>query len=154
LKKTSKFSDEPDSSDPADSRPLALVREERGAPRSKWEALLELRVLLPYISHLAPLLERSSKGSPEMHELTRGLASIQTGSRELETLARNQTHQLERVEEQVIQLQAGHLQNVEDTRQFFTEMRSFRRWMIRITLTTAVLVGATAGLVAYLLLRY
>src|ERR1700761_8608288 len=97
LKKTPKYSDQPDSSDTSDSRPLALVRDERGPHRSKWEALLELRVLLPYLSHLAPLLERTSKGSPEMHELSRGLAVIQTGSRELETLARNQTLQLERV---------------------------------------------------------
>ena len=118
-----------------------------------WELLLQLRVLLPYLSHLAPLLERSSKGSPELSQMARGMAAIQAGSREIETLTRNQTLQLERIEERLTHLQVAHQQVAEESRVFFTEMQAFRRWIILITGVICVLVGATAGMVAYLLLR-
>jgi hypothetical protein len=132
---------------------LSLAKAEKGSHRSMWELLLQLRVLLPYLSHLAPLLERSSKGSAERNELSRGVAGIQTGSRELETLSRNHSLQLERVEEQLIHLQADHQRTVLETRSFFAEMRAFRLWMLRITLAIAILVGAVAGMTIYLLVR-
>ena len=132
---------------------LALEKAEKGSHRSMWELLLQLRVLLPYLSHLAPLLERSSKGSPELSQMARGMAAIQAGSREIETLTRNQTLQLERIEERLTHLQVAHQQVAEESRVFFTEMQAFRRWIILITGVICVLVGATAGMVAYLLLR-
>jgi len=153
MPKSRKTTDARDLSDDEDSPGLALVKGEKGSHRSMWEALLQLRVLLPYLSHLAPLLERTSRVSPAVNELSRGMEVIQSGSRELETLTRNQTLQLERIEGQVVHLEAAHQLSMEENRSFFVEMRAFRRWMIRITLAIAVLVGATAGMIAYLLLR-
>lgn len=132
---------------------LSIEKAEKGSHRSMWELLLQLRVLLPYLSHLAPLLERTSKGSNELVELSRGVAIIQSGSRDLETLTRNQTLQLERMEEQLARLEAAHQNSLEESRIFFAEMRGFRLWIIRIALVTALLVGATAGMVLYLLLH-
>jgi hypothetical protein len=132
---------------------LALEKAEGGSNRSKWEILLQLRALLPYLSHLTPLLERTSKSSPELSQMARGMAAIQAGSREIETLTRNQTLQLERIEERLAHLQVAHQQVVEESRLFFAETRAFRRWVILVTVLICVLVGATAGMVAYLLSR-
>ena len=67
-----------------------------------WELLLQLRVLLPYIGQLVPLLDRGlGKASPELSELTKGIAVMQTSSRDLEVQARNQALQLERIEQQL-----------------------------------------------------
>src|SRR5271170_3851082 len=89
--------------------PLAPEKAEKGSHRSMWELLLQLRVLAPYLTHLIPLLERipMTKASPELLEVTKGIAVIQTGSRELETQMRNQTLQLERIDEKVVRLQGA-----------------------------------------------
>src|SRR3984885_13004129 len=82
--------------------PLSLEKAEKGSHRSMWELLLQLRVLLPYLARLVPLLDRGLlKTSPDLSELTKGIAGIQDGSRDLEVQARNQALQLERIEQQM-----------------------------------------------------
>jgi hypothetical protein len=130
---------------------LALKQAEKGSHRSMWEVLLQLRVLLPYLSHLMPLLDRNlAKGSPNVNELTRGITGIETSARDLETLTRNQTIQLERIEQQVARLRAFHEESVEENHRFFADMRSFRRWMIIMTIVMVVLLGASAGMLAFI----
>jgi hypothetical protein len=135
--------------------PLALEKVEKGSNRSMWELLLQLRVLLPYLSHVIPLLERNTglKASTELVEISRGIAGIEVGSRELETLARNQALQLERIDEQVGRLWTALEVHIEENQRFANQMRSFRRLMVTMTFVIFVLLGATAGMMAYLLLR-
>ena len=94
-------------SDPA-SEPaqptVALEKTQKGAPRSMWELLLQLRVLLPYLTRLLPLLDPGLRSAPDLSELTKGLAGLQNGSRDLEVQARNQALQLERIEQQMSRL--------------------------------------------------
>lgn len=119
-----------------------------------WELLLQLRALLPYLTHLVPLLDRSLlKASPDVGELTKGLAGIETSSRDLETLSRNQTLQLARIEEQIARLRAAHEESFEESRAFRADQRTFRRWMMGVTIVIVVLLGASVGLLAYLVFR-
>ena len=81
----------PDPPPEATIPPLALEKVGKSSKTSMWELLLQLRVVLPYLARLAPLLDRGvMKATPDLTELTRGIADMQTGTRDLEVQARNQ----------------------------------------------------------------
>ena len=51
----------------AHSQPsVALEKTQKGAPRSMWEILLQLRVLLPYVTRLLPLLDPGLRSGPDL----------------------------------------------------------------------------------------
>jgi hypothetical protein len=137
----------PEPSSPA----LSLEKAEKGSHRSMWELLLQLRVLLPY---LVPLLDRSVlKASPDFAELAKGIAGVQTSTRDVETLARNQALQLERMEEQLARMRVLYEINIEEGRRFSAEMRSFRRLVIGMTIVAVVLLGASVGMLVFLVVH-
>ncbi len=119
-----------------------------------WELLLQLRVLLPYLARLVPLLDRGLlKPGPDFAELKQGIAGMQTGSRDLEVQVRNQAIQLERIEQQMGRLRVVHENSIEESRRLFTDIRSLRKWMITMAVVIVVLLLATTGMVAYLMTR-
>ena len=133
---------------------LALEKAEKGSHRSMWEILLQLRVLLPYLTHLVPLLDRTLvKGSPDLAGLTQGLAGIETSSRDLETLSRNQALQMARLEEQIARLRADNEQSIERSYKLAEDQKNFRRWMMIMTIVIVVLLGASVGLLSFLAMR-
>ncbi len=98
-----------------------------------WELLLQMRVLLPYLARLVPLLDRGLlKAAPDLTELPAGMVEMQTGSRDLEVQARNQALQLERIEQQMARLRVVHENSIEETRKLAAEMKSLRRWMLSL----------------------
>jgi hypothetical protein len=144
----------PDPLAEASSPSLSLEKAEKGSHRSMWELLLQLRVLLPYIARLAPLLDRGLvKPSPELSELTKGIAGMQTSSRDLEVQARNQALHLERIEQQMAALRVVHENSLEESRILFAELRSFRRSIFAIALVMVVLLAASVGMIVFLVIR-
>jgi hypothetical protein len=133
---------------------LSLEKAEKGPKTSMWELLLELRVLLPYLARLVPLLDRGTgRATPDLTELTRGIAEMQTGSRDLEVQARNQALQLERIEQQMARLRVVHENSIEESRALAAELRSFRRSMLIIAIIAVVLLAACAGMILFLVVR-
>ena len=120
-----------------------------------WELLLQLRVLLPYLARLVPLLDRGllKPPGPDLTELNKGLATMQTSSRDLEVQARNQALQLERIEQQMGRLREVHENSTEESRKLVAEISALRRVFLTMSIVMAVLLGATVGMVAYLLIR-
>jgi hypothetical protein len=134
--------------------PLSLEKAEKGSHRSMWELLLQLRVLLPYLARLVPLLDRALiKPAPDLSELTKGLAGIQNGSRDLEVQARNQALQLERIEQQMGRLRVVHENSIEESRRLYADIRSLRRWILAMAIAIVVLLLATTGMLAYLVIH-
>jgi hypothetical protein len=134
--------------------PLSLQKAEKGSHRSMWELLLQLRVVLPYLARLVPLLDRGIlKAAPDLTEVTRGVAAMQTSSRDLEVQARNQALQLERIEQQMGRLRVVHENSIEESRKLVAEIGALRRVFLTMSIVMAVLLGATVGMVAYLLIR-
>jgi hypothetical protein len=134
--------------------PLSLEKVEKGSHRSMWEVLLQLRVLLPYVGRLLPLLEPGMfKSGPDLTELTNGIAAMQTSSRDLEVQARNQAFQLERIEQQMSRLRVVHENSIEESRRLFDDVRSLRRWMLVMAVVMVVLLLATAGMVTFLFIH-
>jgi hypothetical protein len=144
--------------DAPDAPGLALDKVEKGSKPSMWEVLLQLRVLLPYVSRLLPLLDGGlagglTKASPDLSEVHKGLAEMQTGNRELEVMTRNHAVQLERIEQQMTRLRAVHENSLEESRLFFSDMRSLRRWVISMGIVLILLVLVTGGMVAFLVIH-
>lgn len=136
------------------SLPLqALEKAEKGSRRSMWELLLQLRVLLPYLSHLLPLLDRGLKSAPDFSEFTKGMAAIKTGTRDLETQARNQALQLEQIEQQMGRLRTVHENSIEESRRLYTEFQSLRRLLMGMSIVMCVLLLATITMATLLLIR-
>jgi hypothetical protein len=144
----------PDSAGEPTSPSLSLEKAEKGSHRSMWELLLQMRALLPYIAQLVPLLDRGlGKSSPELSELAKGIALMQTSSRDLEVQARNQALQLQRIEQQMAGLRVVHENNLEESRILFAELRSFRRSMLVIAIVMVVLLAAATGMIVFLVIR-
>ena len=144
----------PDPASEANLSPLSLEKAEKGSHRSMWELLLQLRVVLPYLARLVPLLDRGIlKAGPDLTELNKGLATMQTSSRDLEVQARNQALQLERIEEQMGRLRVVQENSIEESRKLVAEISALRRVFLAMSIVMAVLLGATVGMVAYLIVR-
>lgn len=119
-----------------------------------WELLLQLRVLLPYLARLVPLLDRGVLKSPsDSPELSKGIIEMRTGQRDLEVQARNQALQLERIEQQMGRLRVVHENSVEESRKLFADLQSLRRWLVAMSVVIAALFLATAAMVAFLVIR-
>jgi hypothetical protein len=132
---------------------VALEKTQKGAPRSMWEMLLQLRVLLPYVTRLLPLLDPGLRPGPDLSELSQGIAGLQTGGRELEVQARNQALQLERIEQQMSRLRVVHENSIEESRKLLAEVRSLRSWMLGTAAIMFVLLLATIVMMTWLLIH-
>lgn len=131
---------------------LSLEKKEKG--RSMWELLLEMRVLLPYLGRLIPLLDGGLvKPSPDVRALHQSLAEVQTGNRDLEVQARNQALQMERIEAQMARMRVAHENAAEETSRLYAEVRTLRRTLLAMGVTTIVILLITAGLVSFLLIH-
>jgi hypothetical protein len=134
--------------------PLSLEKAEKGSHRSMWELLLQLRVLLPYLARIVPLLDRGLlKGSSEITELSKGITEMRDGSRDLEVQARNQALQLERIEQQMARLRVVQENNMEESRRLFSEIRSLRSWLFAMAILLVVLLLVSVGLLIFLVVH-
>jgi hypothetical protein len=134
--------------------PLSLEKAEKGSHRSMWELLLQLRVLLPYLARIVPLLDRGLlKGSSEVTELSKGIAEMRDGSRDLEVQARNQALQLERIEQQMGRLRVVQENNMEESRKLFSEIRSLRSSLFALAILLVVLLLVSVGLLTFLVIH-
>ena len=134
--------------------PLSLEKAEKGSHRSMWELLLQLRVLLPYLARIVPLLDRGLlKGSPDISELTKGFAEMKNGSRDLEVQARNQALQLERIEQQMARLRGAQENDMEESRRLSSEIRSLRSSLFAMAILLVVLLLVSVGLLTFLVIH-
>jgi hypothetical protein len=133
---------------------LSLEKVEKGSHRSMWELLLQLRVLLPYLARIMPLLDRGLlKGSSDNTELTKGIAEMQNSSRDLEAQARNQALQLERIEQQIARLRVVQENDLEDSRRLSSEIRSLRSLFFAMAILLVVLLLVSVGLLIFLVIH-
>jgi hypothetical protein len=133
---------------------LSLEKAGKGSHRSMWELLLQLRVLLPYLARIVPLLDRGLlKGPSDNTELTKGIAEMQNSSRDLEAQARNQALQLERVEQQIARLRVVQENDLEDSRRLSSEIRSLRSLVFALAILLVVLLLVCLGLLIFLVIH-
>jgi hypothetical protein len=121
---------------------------EKGSLRSMWELLMQLRVLLPYLTRLVPLLDRGLvKAAPDLTEFRKDLQDVHTGSLDIGIQVRNQALQLEKIEEQTLRLRELSERSQKEIRELSAELHSLAGWVrvitILISLALAILILLT-----------
>jgi hypothetical protein len=136
---------------------VALEKVEKGSHRSMWELLLQLRVLLPYLARLVPLLEplldRGIQKQADLPDISGSITALQTGNRDLEVQAKNQALRLERIEQELGRLRAAQETSVEENSALLAEVRTLGRWLRILAGIIFVFFGALTGLVLFLVFR-
>jgi len=124
---------------------------EKGSLRSMWELIMQLRVLLPYLTRLVPLLDKGLlKAAPDLGDVRAGLEELKTGSRGLNSQSVSHSLQLERMEQQLTVLREAGDRSHKDLFELSTEVRRLNR---RIRGLVGALVLAMALLIAVLVLQ-
>lgn len=144
------LTEEPDrSADAPPLPPLTPEHAEKGSLRSMWELIMQLRVLLPYLTRLVPLLDKGLlKAAPDLTDVRAGLDEIRTGSRGLNNQVANHSLQLERMEEQLSRLREAGDRSHTGISELSAEVRSLGRqirgligaFVLMLALLIAVLV--------------
>ena len=126
------------------SRELSL--EDQKDPRpSMWRSLLQLRVLLPYVSRLLPLLDSGFAPAPDTRHFDQGVAEVQAGHREIAQQVQDQAAQLKRVEEQLVKLREAVERNAFDPEPIIDDIRALASTVRLLgSFTIALLVVAVA----------
>ena len=127
---------------------------EKGSFRSMWELLMQLRVLLPYLTRLAPLLDRGLlKAAPDMSEFRKDLQELRTGKRELSSQVRDQGIRLDRMEEQITRLRQIAERNESETNVLGRSLRSLSGWVKGLTALVALTVILLMTLLVFTLIH-
>jgi hypothetical protein len=133
-----------ESTEPADGLMVPeqpLPHAEKGSLRSMWELLMQLRVLLPYLSSLVPLLDRGlSKIAPDLLEVRKGIGEMQTGSRDLGVQVRNQTLRLEQIEVQLGRFGETAQEIQRQSRDLAASVHTLTQWVRTLAILTGVLL--------------
>jgi ABC-type multidrug transport system fused ATPase/permease subunit len=138
---------------PVGDLPHELTHKEDKSP-SMWRVLLQLRVLLPYLSRLVPLLDGTAhQSAAQSHELHQGLADVQSGHREVRTHLQEQTLQMKRVEEQLERLRETTERNTLEQQELIEDLKSFAGTVKTVAVLGVVLLLANTGLMVYLAVR-
>ena len=116
---------------------------EKGSLLSLWEILLQLRVLLPYLSRLVPLLDRGLiKSPPELPEIRKTLAEMQVSLRDWGSRAKIQADQLDRIEAEMSQLLAENERYAKQSRELAEGMWALSSRLLLLTVILSVLLAA------------
>jgi hypothetical protein len=117
--------------------------EEKGSLRAMWEVLMQLRVLLPYLSRLVPLLDRGLvKAAPDLSELHKDMQQIQAGHRQLAEQFQERALQLERIEEVSQRLREFTEREVKESRNLSERLDALTSWVRGLAILILALLAA------------
>ena len=148
----------------------ALEESKGGAP-SIWRSLMHLKLLLPYVSKLLPILEGnfSSALAPvpaariekldlsEIHSavetVNRGFLDLQAGNRDIRTQVQEQSTQLKRIDDQLIRLRESTERNTMEHQELVEDLRSASKLVRGLSTVMIVLMIVVTAMVAFMLLH-
>lgn len=120
--------------------------------RPMWELLMQLRVVLPYLIRLAPLLDRTLlKASPDLSDVRKNLETMQADGHDLNMQVRNQNLKLEHIEEQTARLLEAGERAQQEIHELLRTLVALRARIQVLTVTTVLLL---AGVIALIVLRF
>jgi hypothetical protein len=136
------------------------IEDQKDARPSMWRVLLQLRVLLPYLSRLLPLVERGLLGTGGTHSAAdidtsrfdNGIADVQASHRDVSLQLKNQTSEIKYLQEQLTWLSTSLEKETQRQEQIAETLASIKKLVILWgILVVAALLGLT-GAVVYLIL--
>jgi septal ring factor EnvC (AmiA/AmiB activator) len=114
-----------------------------------WRSLLQLRVLLPYVSRLLPLLDSGFAPAPDTRHFDQSVAEVQASHRELTQQVQDQSAHLKRVEEQLTKLRESIDRNAVDSEQITHDIRALGRTVRLLGGIAIALLVIVIGLVSF-----
>jgi hypothetical protein len=136
---------------------LSLENQKDSGP-SMWRVLIQLRVLLPYLAKVLPLVERSLLGTNitghaaptiDTSNLDRGIAGVGEAQRDLKTDLNAQAAELQLLQEQVTGLTHSVEKGLLLHEEISSNLASLRKLVTASVWVIFVLLAALIGLVAY-----
>ena len=136
---------------------LSLENQKDSGP-SMWRVLIQLRVLLPYLAKVLPLVERSLLGTNitghaaptiDTSSLDRGIAGVGEGQRDLKTALNGQTAELHLLQERVAALTRSVEKELLVNEEIAASLASMRKLLTTSVWVIFVLLAGLIGLVAY-----
>lgn len=149
----------------------ALEESKGGAP-SIWRSLMHLKLLLPYIGKLLPILEGNFPGvlAPvqankvekldlsEIHSavatVNRGFLDLQAGNRDIRTQVQEQSTQLKRIDDQLLRLRESTERNTMEHQELVEDLRSASKLVRSLSTVMIVLMIVVTAMVAFMLLHW
>ena len=135
------------------------IEDRKDSGPSMWRVLIQLRVLLPYLAKVLPLLERSLLGTNitghsaptiDTSNLDRGIAGVGEAQRDLNTTVRAQTAELRQLQEQVAALSSLAEKNLWLNEELTASLTALRKlvttaaWVIVALLVLLIAAVASA----------
>jgi hypothetical protein len=125
---------------------------------SMWRVLIQLRVLLPYLAKVLPLLERSLLGTNitghsapaiDTSNLDREIAGVGDAQRDLNTALKAQSADIHLLQEQVALLTRSMEKDVTRNEEIAASLTSLRKLVMTSVWVISVLLALLIGLVAF-----
>jgi hypothetical protein len=148
------------------SHSLALESERDSSP-SMWRVLLQLRVLLPYLAKVLPLVERGLLGTNVLGQvapqgaskidtsnLEREIAGVGEAQRDLNTAVKAQTVELRELQEQVAVLTTSVEKNLLQNEDVAANVASLRKLVATSVWVIFVLLALLIAAVAFAIFAY
>lgn len=123
-----------------------------------WRVLIQLRVLLPYLAKVLPLVERSLLGTNitghaapaiDTSNLDRGIAGVGEAQRDLNTAVKAQTAELRLLQEQIAVLAGSVEKGLLLSDESAANLASLRKSLAISVWIISVLLAALVALVAF-----
>ena len=134
------------------------LENQKDSGSSMWRVLLQLRVLLPYLAKVLPLLERSLLGTNitghaapaiDTSNLDRGIAGVGEAQRDLNTTVKAQTAELRLLQDQIALLTSSVEKDLLLNEETAANLASLRKSLTISVWIISVLLAALVALVAF-----
>jgi hypothetical protein len=145
----------------------ALSLEDPKDPPSMWRMLLQLRVLLPYLVKVLPLIERGLLGTNitgaaanaisgssarlDTSHFDRSIAATQAGQRDLESVLKAQSNEIKFMQEQFAWLSKSLEKETLQQEQMAAQLTALKKQVTLAAIAIAALLATLIGLVAFAL---
>ncbi len=165
------YSSELPESENTHTQDFALEESKSQVP-SIWRSLMQLRMLLPYIGKLLPILEGNFSAAlapttstavakpdfTEFHhsieQVNRGFLDLQAGHRDIRTHVQEQSVQLKRIDDQLIRLRESTERNTMEHQELVEDLRSASKLVRGLSTVMIVLMVVVAAMVTFMLIRF
>ncbi len=154
------------------SRTVYALEDSKGGASSIWRSLMHLKLLLPYVSKLVPILEGNFPGAlaplpagrveklelSEIHSaiemVNRGLLDLQAGNREVRTQVQEQSTQLKRIDDQLLRLRESTQRNTMEHQELVEDLRTASTLVRGLSTVMIGLMVVVTAMVAFMLLHW
>ncbi len=145
------------------------LEESKGSAPSIWRSLLHLKLLLPYIGKLLPLLEGgfatvmtpALAAKPDLSEfhnsldtVNRGFLDLQAGNRDIRIHVQEQAVQLKRIDDQLVRLRESTERQTMEHQELVEDLRSASKMVRGLSTAMIILLVVVTGMVAFMLFHW